>query len=41
MAVPAKLHFNMGFKQIKKFLKKFNVLVCPQGAKVPKNRDFS
>ena len=41
MAVPAKLPFSMGFKKIKKCLKNFNILVCPQGAKVTESRDFS
>jgi len=37
MAVPAKLAFSMGFKKFKKFLKNFNVFVCPQGGlKLPK-----
>ena len=40
MAVPAKLPFSKGFTKIKKFLKNFNVLVCPQGAKITENCDF-
>jgi len=36
-----KLPFDMGFKKVEKFFKKFNGKICPKGAKVTKNRIFS
>jgi len=40
MAVPSKLHFDLGFKKIKKLFTNFNVLVCPQRAKFLKIEIF-
>ena len=40
MAMNGKLPFDMSFKKVEKFVKNFNVLVCPQGPRFTEYRYF-